>query len=149
MEAKCPILLPRDDKFNELIVLDCHERALHSKERGPLSEFRSRFWVTRGWQYVKKLIRKCLTCRKFAGKSYNLPPTAMLPEFRVTEAPPFSNSGVDFAGPLYVKSSNGEMNSSYIALVTCCMTRAVHLELVDNLVASPFLNCIRRFWARR
>ena len=149
MEAKFPILLPRDDKFSELIVLDCHERALHSKDRGTLSEFRSRFWVTRGRQYLKKLIKNCFTCRKFEGKSYNLPPTAMLPEFRVTEAPPFSNSGVDFAGPLYVKSTNGEMNKSYIALFTCCVTRAVHLELVDNLVASTFLNCLRRFCARR
>ena len=149
MEAKFPIILPRDDKFTELVVLDCHKRALHSRERGTLSEFRSRFWVTRGRQYVKKLIKNCFTCRKLEGKSYNLPPTAMLSEFSVTEAPPFSNSGVDFAGPLYVKGSNGEMNKSYIALFTCCVTRAVHLEVVENLVASTFLNCLRRFCARR
>ena len=147
--AKFPIILPKDDKFTELIILDCHEKVHHCKERGTLAELRSRFWVTKGRQYVKRLIRNCFLCRKLEGKPYNLPPIAMLPDFRVTEAPPFSKSGVDFAGPLYVKSSTGEMNKCYIALFTCCVTRAVHLELVENLLASTFVNCLRRFCSRR
>lgn len=117
--------------------------------RGTLAELRARFWVAKGRQYVKKLIRNCFICRKLEGKPYNLPPTAMLPDFRVTEAPPFSKAGVDFAGPLYVKGSNGEMTKCYIALFTCCVTRAVHLELVENLLASTFVNCLRRFCSRR
>ena len=147
--AKFPIILPKDDKFTELIILDCHEKVHHCKERGTLAELRSRFWVTKGRQYVKRLIRNCFLCRKLEGKPYNLPPIAMLPDFRVTEAPPFSKSGVDFAGPLYVKSSTGEMNKCYIALFTCCVTRAVHLELVENLLASTFVNGLRRFCSRR
>ena len=44
--------------------------------------------------------------------------------------------GVDFAGPFYV------------TLFTCCMTRAVHLELVEDLLASTFRCCLRRFFIR-
>lgn len=44
--------------------------------------------------------------------------------------------GVDFAGPFYV------------TLFTCCMTRAVHLELVEDLLASTFRCCLRRFFTR-
>ena len=37
----------------------------------------------------------------------------------------------------------------YIALFTCCVTSAVHLDLVSNLSAPCFLNCLRRFTSRR
>ena len=41
---------------------------------------------------------------------------------------------MDFAGPLFVKSKTGEMFKAYIALFTCCVTRAVHLDLVTDLI---------------
>ena len=95
-----------------------------------------------------KLIKRCFACRKLEGKSYESPATAPLPEFRVREGPPFSKVRVDFAWPLYIKS-NGSMVKTYIALFTCCITRAVHLELVETLNSSTFINCLRRFSARR
>ena len=149
ISGKFPIILPRDNKFTEMIILDCHEKVYHCKVRGTLAEVRSRFWITRGRQYVKKVLKHCFICRKLEGKPYNAPPTAALPDFRVNQAPPFSNVGVDFAGPLYVKASKGNMVKSYIALFTCCVTRAVHLELVPDLFASTFVNCLRRFCSRR
>ena len=68
--------------------------------------------------------------------------TAALPEFRVREAPSFSRVGVDFAGPLYVKSKVGGMEKVYIALFSCCVTRAIHLELVENLSAAALRRCL-------
>ena len=148
-ESKYPIILPQDNKFTDLVVLDCHEKVHHFKVKGTLSEFRSRFWVTRGRQYVKKVINNCFVCRKLEGKPYNSPPIAPLPDFRVTEAPPFSKVGIDFAGPLFVKQPNGDMKKAYVALFTCCVTRAVHIELVENLYTDTFINCLRRFSSRR
>ena len=60
--------------------------------------------------------------------------------------------GVDFAGPLFVKSKvkdDPEMAKVYIALFTCATSRAVHLELVSRLDAPTFLLCLRRFIGRR
>ena len=37
----------------------------------------------------------------------------------------------------------------YIALFPCCVTTAVHLDLVRNLSGSCFLNCLRRLTTRR
>ena len=85
--------------------------------------------MPRARQVVKGVLSECVTCKKLKGKPYSSPPTAALPEFMVREAPPFSRVGVDFAGPLYVKSKKGEMEKVYIALFSCCVTRAVHLEL--------------------
>ena len=147
--TKFPIILPKENKFTELVIIDCHHKVHHCKERATLAELRSKFWVTKGRQCVKKVIRNCFICRKLEGKAFNSPPTAMLPDFRVTEAPPFSKMGVDFAGPLYAKGPTGVMTKCYIALFTCCVTRAVHLELVENLLASTFVNCLRRVCSRR
>ncbi len=69
------------------------------------------------------------------------------------DEPPFSNTGIDFAGPLYVKTS-GQLDCTdsgkvYIALFTCASTRAIHLELVENLSVATFLHAFRRFTSRR
>ncbi|GBM44586.1 hypothetical protein AVEN_250565-1 [Araneus ventricosus] len=59
---------------------------------------------------------------------------------------PFSIVGIDFGGPLYTKKSD---NKNYIFLFTCGVTRAVHLEMVDNLTTETFLLALRRFIACR
>ena len=148
-EARKPVVLPRQHRFTRLVVEECHQRVHHSGVRATLSELRSRFWVLKGRQAVKQILGECVTCRKLIGKPYSTPPTAALPDFRVQEAPPFSRVGVDFAGPLYVKEKSGQMGKVYIALFSCCVTRAVHLELVDDLSTGAFRRCLRRFVARR
>ena len=147
-DARRPILLPRKHHLTKLIIRDCHERVHHSGVRATLAELRSKFWVPRGRQEVKGTLSECVTCKKLKGKPYSSPPTAALPEFRVKEAPPFSRVGVDFAGPLYVKSKTREMEKVYIALFSCCVSRAVRLELVEDLSAAAFRRCLRRFTAK-
>ena len=149
IEAKYPIILPRNNKITEMIVMECHERVHHCKVKGTLAEIRSRFWITKGRQYVKKVIRNCFICKKWEGKPYSAPAASALPDFRVTKAPPFSKVGVDFAGPLYIKVSKNVMSKAYIVLFTCCVTRALHLELATDLKAETFVNCLRRFCSRR
>ena len=92
--ARYPIILPRDHWLTILIVLDCHCRVLHDGFKSTLAELRSKFWTTKGRQYVKKLVNACVTCKKLQGKHFDAPPTAPLPEFRVSEAPPFSRIGI-------------------------------------------------------
>ena len=149
IESKYPIILPKEHKLAQLIVLDCHEKVHHLKVRATLAELRSRFWITSGRQFVKKILKPCFRCRYLDGKSFNAPATAALPDFRVSEAPSFSTTGVDFAGPLFVKAEGGEMIKSYICLFSCFITRAVHLEVVSDLATPTFVNCLRRFSARR
>ena len=148
VEAKFPIILPKN-KFAELIVWECHQNVHHLKVGSTLVEMRTRFWITKGRQFVKRVIKTCFICRKLEGKSYQSVPPAPLLEFRVCEVPPFALTGIDFAGPLYVKSKQGDMQKCYITLFSCCVTRAVHLELIEDLTAMSFLNILRKFCARR
>ena len=74
---------------------------------------------------------------------------------RVADPPPFTYTGVDFAGPLYITSPrDSQSNESvsekvYICLFTCASTRAVHLELTRDLGVNSFLQAFRRFSSRR
>ena len=52
-------------------------------------------------------------------------------------------------GPVYYKTKEGQMEKCYIALFTCCVTRAVHLEMTTDLSTETFLRALRRFTATR
>ncbi|XP_035211056.1 uncharacterized protein LOC118185325 [Stegodyphus dumicola] len=73
---------------------------------------------------------------------------APLPPDRCREAFPFENSGIDYAGPLYVKSGR-ELSKTYVLLFTCAITRTVNLELTADLSTENVLLAFRRFIARR
>ena len=139
LDVQKPILLPKQHQFTRLIIEAYHRKVHHCGVRSTLAELRSRFWVPKGRQMVKRILSECFTCKRLIGKSYRAPATAALPEFRVTRAPPFSKVGVDFAGLLYAKNGPGDMKKVYIALFSCCVTRAVHLELVDEMSAEALL----------
>ena len=69
-------------------------------------------------------------------------------KFRVTYTDPFTITGVDFTGALYVRSTEGE-HKVYLCLFTCAACRAVHLEIVNDLTVECFLQAFRRFAGRR
>ena len=48
-----------------------------------------------------------------------------------------------------MKGKGKQMRKVSIALFICCVTRAVHLELVENLSTDTFKRCLRGFIARR
>ena len=87
---------------------------------------------------MRYVLNRCVVSKKMEGRSFGLPLTASLPEFRASTALPFSKMGVDFAGPLFMKGKSEQMRKVYIALFTCCITRVVHLELVEDLSIETF-----------
>ena len=150
--AKNPIWLPAEHHITRLIINDCHRRVLHNGVRETLMELRSRYWIVRGRQVIRKEIYSCSVCRRHEGQAYKADPLSDMPEFRFKEEHPFASTGVDFAGPLFVKSSDGrgsQVSKVYICLFTCGSTRAVHIELTPNLTTAAFIRCLRRFVARR
>ncbi len=140
-----PILLPSKHRLTDLIVEDHHCRTMHSGVRQTLDSLRQSFWIIKGRTAVKKVLRKCVICRRYEGRSYKTQPMAELPEFRVSEEAPFSYTGVDYAGPLILN----DQQKAYVCLFTCASTRAVHLELTPDLTVKSFLEAFRRFSSRR
>ena len=78
---------------------------------------------------------------RIQGKAYSSPLAPPLLAFRFSEVCAFSMIGVDFEGPVFVKdifADGPTMYKSYILIVTCASTRAIHLELTPDLTA-PFV----------
>ena len=61
---------------------------------------------------------------------------------------PFTISGLDYFGPVYVKYGQGTIKR-WVLLVTCMNTRAIHLEMVYSLDTDSFLLAFRKFVSRR
>ena len=148
-ETKHPLMLSPHHPLCELIIKECHEKVKHNGVRETLAQFRSKFWVVRARSLIRKVIYQCVDCRKLEGQSYGMPPPPPLPHYRVNEAQPFQHTGLDFAGPLFIRAGNKESEKVWICLYTCCVTRAIHLDLVVDLHTGTFLNCFRRFVGRR
>ena len=86
------------------------------------------------------------------GQHYSVPPAASLPGFCLEEQFVFTYTGVDFFGPLFVKSGTderGQMNKMHIALFTCSSSYAIHVDLVPDLTTEVFLCCFKRFTCGR
>ena len=71
---------------------------MHNGTRETFTELRANYWVTKERQTVKRLVSKCIVCKKIQGKAYFIPPEPPLPDFRVSEDLAFSKTAVDFVG---------------------------------------------------
>ena len=113
-----------------------------------MNAVRETHWVVRGRTAVKRVLRGCVICKRYEGRPVSMPSSPQLPEDRVSSKAPFSMTGVDFAGPLYVQASK-EPLKTYVCLFTCGSTRAIHLELTNDLTTTSFLLAFRYFTSRK
>ncbi|GFY01685.1 integrase catalytic domain-containing protein [Trichonephila clavipes] len=125
---KHPIILPAKHYFVNLTVRDSHEKVFHGDISETLLEIRERFWLIKVRQTVKNILKKCVPCKRFSSTS-GVQVTTPLPGLCVEQSAPFSVVGIDFGSTLYTKNENKHNN----VLFTCAVTRALHLELVNNL----------------
>lgn len=75
-----------------------------------------------------------------------------LPAARVTPARPFLHAGVDYAGPVWLRTTKGRghrATKAFLAIFVCLATKAVHLDVVSDYSADAFLAALRRFTSRR
>jgi hypothetical protein len=77
--AKVPVLMLTKHYFTELIIRECHALVHHNGIRETLNCVRERFWVPRGREAVKAIVRKCVTCRKLEGKPFTTQLEPQLP----------------------------------------------------------------------
>lgn len=94
---------------------------------------------------------RCMRCvrmnQKLMGQQM-----AALPADRVRPARPFNHVGVDYAGPILVrrtKANTRTVEKRYVAVFVCMATKAVHLELAEDLSADAFLDVFIRFTSIR
>ena len=162
---KHPIILPHQSHIVRLLIEEIHRSQMHSGVNHTLIALRDEFWVTHARSIVKNVVKSCIKCRMYMPQRITVP-MAPLPEDRVNQARPFEIIGVDFTGPVIIEETKiatkrtskkcpvqvvkvKSTSKAYIALTTCAVTRAVHLELVPDLSTDAFMRSFRRFISRR
>jgi len=147
-DVKHPIIIGSlERRFMILLVRHGHQRVMHSGVETTLNWIRRRFWIVKA---RKTVLNKCVVCKRFNARTLSPPETPDLPKFRVDNSFSFCNIGVDFCGPLLVRSlAKDSTFKVHILLVTCASSRALHLELVPDLTSSTFIRGFLRFVSRK
>ena len=83
-KRRYPILLRSGSYFTKLIVLRAHARMCHQGTECTLNHIRGEYWVIRGRQVVKTILKKCVLCKFVHAKTALPPSSANLPNYRVT-----------------------------------------------------------------
>lgn len=77
---------------------------------------------------------------------------APLPRRRVNPSRPFLAAGVDYCGPFTLRIGTKRSRTTvkgYLAIFICMATKAVHLEVIEDLTSQAFLDAFTRFTSRR
>eukprot|EP00102_Acyrthosiphon_pisum_P017031 XP_008188215.1 PREDICTED: uncharacterized protein LOC103310743 [Acyrthosiphon pisum] len=124
-----PILIPQNSAIANLILQNEHEKLMHAGPQAMLANTRLKLRPT----IVEPIMGN-------------------LPAERLEPCRAFKKCGVDFAGPITIKTSlrkKAAVTKGYICVFVCFSTRAVHIELVSDLTSDAFLNALKRFIGRR
>ncbi|XP_070550618.1 uncharacterized protein [Ptychodera flava] len=118
-----PIILPQDNHISRLIIDHVHRQVQHQGRQLTLSNVRANgYWI----MGVHDMNR---------------------------ENPPFTNVGMDVFGPWAIASRKTRAGTSeakrWAVIFVCLYTTAVHIEVIDSMDTSAFINALRRFIAIR
>ncbi|XP_068250241.1 uncharacterized protein [Palaemon carinicauda] len=136
-----------------LLVRHYHGKVRHQGTHFTDGAVRSAgFWIFGGKRLISSFIHKCVTCCKLRGKT-ECQIISDSPEDRLEPSPPFTNVGVGGFGPWTIvsrRTRGGYANSKcWAILFSCLVTRAVHIELIEEMSSSAFIKAVRRFISLR
>ena len=153
VREKNPILVTGKHPVALLLVRRCHERVRHQGRHITEGAVREcGYWITGSKRLISSMINKCVSCRKLRGK-VAFQKMSELPPDRLQPGPPFTSVGVDCFGPWQIvtrRTRGGQANSKrWAVLFSCLVSRAVHIEVIEEMSSSSFVNALRRLIALR
>ena len=129
-DEKHPVILNGTSHLAHLVIQWAHQRSLHGGFRSTYIYALRRAWIVGGRSKVRSIVRKCVVCT-IADPRPASQAMAALPAVRVTPAPAFSRTGVDYAGPFSIlrsKERGIRCSKGYVAVFVCLVTKAIRLE---------------------
>ena len=146
-----PLVLSAKNPLTRKIIEAEHLRLLHAGPTLVAASLARRFHIIGGRTAIRSITRSCIICRRVAAKP-RPPLLGQLPTDRLDPGHVFDRVGVDYAGPIMVKSGSVRrptLTKSYVCVFVSFTVKAVHLEPVSDLTTEAFLATLRRFIARR
>ena len=152
-KEKNPLIIPGHHHIAVLIIKHHHEQTHHQGRLYTEGAVRTAgYWIVGGKRKVSSIIHQCVICRRLRAP-LTVQKMANLPSDRLSTEPPFTRVGLDVFGPWCVSSrqTRGRSTESkrWAAIFTCMSVRAVHIEVIESLDTSSFINALRRFLAVR
>lgn len=146
--VKHAAILPKDSHVSALLMRYFYAKVQHQGRGMTLNELRANGWCILGCSgAVSSYIFKCVKCRKLR-RSTEVQKMGDLPSDRTESTPPFTYVGMDCYGPLHVKGGRKELKR-YGLILTCLSSRAIHIEVADDLSTDAFINALWAFIAIR
>lgn len=149
--TKHPILLSKQNPLSFLIFSDAHKKTFHGSLQMMQSYVSRNYWIVSARNIAKRVQRECVVCFKYKAEACQQL-MGNLPSVRLQPTRAFKHSGLDYAGPINIKTSSlrtASTTKGYICLFICMCTKAIHLEAVTSLNVESFLAAFRRFISRR
>lgn len=78
LKSKCyginyfPVLLPNNSHLTRLIIESTHAKLSHGGVYSVLTELRRKFWISHCFSTAKRVLRLCVHCRRFNGRTIKL-----------------------------------------------------------------------------
>ena len=130
---------PKTNEIAKMLMIEAHLATGNGSVLHTLTQFRKRFWVSRGKQLAKWVRKSCPVCIKYDTKIVQAP-MGKLPVFRYTGQKRFAAMGLDFVGPFKELLLTGE--PVWVAVFSCPLTRAVLLRPVTTVSAPAFADIL-------
>ncbi|KAI4895228.1 hypothetical protein NFI96_027576 [Prochilodus magdalenae] len=148
-----PAIIPGRHHITKLLIRHYHQQVHHQGRHFTEGSIRTAgFWIVGGKRAINKVIHNCVICRRLRGKTGEQK-MGDLPVDRLSTEPPFTYVGLDIFGPWSIvsrRTRGGCANRKCWAVIfTCMSTKAIHIEVVERMEASSFINALRRFFAIR
>lgn len=150
-DTKFPVISSVKSRFLELFIEYVHSSFFHANKSFLLNYFQSEFWIIGNFiSLIKKILRKYVFCIRLRAQCQRQL-MSDLPKERVSISRPFSNVGVDLTGAIEIKCTNHRTYKHYkvyLSFFVYFATRAVHIEIVEDLTIEAILNVLERFIGR-
>ncbi|XP_064081859.1 uncharacterized protein LOC135198216 [Macrobrachium nipponense] len=120
-----PIILPYKGHLTDIVIQYYHERSNHMGIMYVLGLMREKFWVVKGNAAVRRVLGKCIKCRRVHGRVIEQQMADLPPDRMESGKPPFYRTGVDLFGPFFVKRGRAQIKH-WGVIFTCLNMRAIH-----------------------
>src|SRR5699024_5818058 len=121
---------------------------LHAGIERVIGSVRERYFIIGLRRLVKSVTHHCEYCQLKRSVTCQTS-LGVVPEFRYDiESAPFAHTGVDIFGPLSLVHMKTP-GKRYGIIFTCATTRAVHLEIVNDITQESVFKAMRLFIAAR
>ena len=137
-----PILMSDKSLLTDLIVADVHIKASHGGCYNVLNFLRKEFWIPRIFTAVKRILKNCVTCKRFNARPVKINQNA----YRFERASPpcevFKYVYMDYLGPFMVYQGNMKQKV-WLLCITCMWSRAVAIKICPDQSVRSFLRAFQ------